>query len=185
MEKMKEDLKRGYMSATIMKLFKVNNSVTPLEVKKAMKNVRPEMEWPQAEITDYMTAMHFAGDLILEDDGSYKPYLGITKKIVSVKKHPNTGAKLKNIKMTPISKAKALDLMTGIKGGFFTAEFEKKDGTLRVMNCQALKTQTSRLGYVQVKETSKMRTNPDKAFRNINLQTLKSLKISGKAYKVN
>jgi hypothetical protein len=184
MEALKENLKRGYMSAAIMKLLELHDSVTPLEVKQAMKTARPELDWKQAEVNDYMTELHLSGDITYEDDGSYKPYSGVATKKPSTKKHVNTGQPLKKIKTKPISKSKAHDLMLNNKGHFYTAEFITKAGNLRVMNCQTLKVQTSKLGYVQVKEASKMRTDPTKAIRNINLQTLQYLKIGGVAYKV-
>jgi len=99
-----------------------------------------------------------------------------------------------------ISKTKALELMKNNKGHFFTATFIKKEGDVRTMNCQYLKDQsTSELGYVKVKEAikakvaknaakkavaSKKRMPKEDAIRQINIQTLKELKIAGNSYKV-
>lgn len=83
-----------------------------------------------------------------------------------------------------ISRKKAMELMLGNKGYFFTAVYTKKDGEERTINCQCLKGQKSSLGYVKVREASKMRTDPANAIRNINLQTIKELKIAGKRYRV-
>lgn len=86
-----------------------------------------------------------------------------------------------------IGKKKALDLMKGNKGHFFTAEFVTKEGSRRTINCQYLKDQSqSELGYVKVQEAIKRKMDPEgNAIRQINMQTLKSLKIAGQTYKVN
>lgn len=84
-----------------------------------------------------------------------------------------------------ISKTKALELMENNKGHFFTATFIDKKNEERTMNCQYLKDQTySKLGYVKVKEAIKAKMTANDAIRQINLQTLKSLKIAGNSYKV-
>jgi len=84
-----------------------------------------------------------------------------------------------------LSKTEAYHLMRSVGGRFFTVEFLKKDGKLRIMNCQVLKDQKdSVLGYIKVRETGKMRTDPKNSIRNINLQTVKKLKIKGVKYKV-
>lgn len=84
------------------------------------------------------------------------------------------------------SKTRAHALITSAGGSFFTVNFIKKNGESRVMNCQYLKGQKiSVLGYVKVKETKLMRTDPENAIREINLQTVKSLKIKGVTYTIN
>jgi len=182
MKKMIADLKRGYMSATVMNLLQANNTVTTLEVKNALRSEYSDFSWKQSEVSDYMNEQHLAGELTYQDNGTYRIYSGEAKKSTPVKKVK--GKAIAKIKMTSISKTKACELMMGNKGHFFTAEFTKKDGELRVINCQCIKDQDIKLGYIKVKEASKMRTDPDKAIRNINLQTLKFLKIGGVAYKV-
>ena len=87
-------------------------------------------------------------------------------------------------KGTAITRTKALEKMKNNKGHFFTVEFIKEDGSLRKLNGQYIKDQTqSPLGYVLVKEASKLKAgvNP---IRNVNLQTLKSLKIGGTLHPV-
>lgn len=75
--------------------------------------------------------------------------------------------------------------MQSAKGQFFTAVFTKKDGTERVMNCQYLKDQEEpKIGYVKVKDAILRKTSPQDCTRNVNLQTLKSIKMKGKFYKV-
>jgi hypothetical protein len=84
-----------------------------------------------------------------------------------------------------ISKTKALELMENNKGHFFTATFIDKKSQERTMNCQYLKDQTySKLGYVKVREAIKAKMKPEDCIRQINLQTLKALKIAGNSYKV-
>jgi len=90
---------------------------------------------------------------------------------------------IKKTRTVSISKSKAYELMTNNKGRFFTVEFTKKKGQERVMNCQALKEQTSNLGYLKVKEASLMRKG-ENAVRNVNMQTISGLKIAGRKYKV-
>ena len=176
-------LKRGQMAATVMNLLAANNTITTLEVKIALRTMYPDWNWPQNEVSEFMNNMHLKGDLTYEDNGTYRIYSGEAKKKSNSKKDA-TGKKLKKVKMINISKSKACDLMMGNKGYFFTAEFVKKDGEVRIINCQCIKDQDLKLGYVKVKEASLMRTKPDAAIRQINLQTLKSLKIGGVAYKV-
>lgn len=84
-----------------------------------------------------------------------------------------------------ISRVKALELIQGSKGRFFTVRFIKKNGSLRIMNAQyAGDTNLAKLGYVLVKDTNLCRKSPGNCTRNINLQTLKSLVIDGKAYRI-
>lgn len=96
------------------------------------------------------------------------------------------GKKRKKVRVPAlISRAKALDLMQSAKGQFFTAVFTKKDGTERVMNCQYLKDQEEpKIGYVKVKDAILRKASPQDCIRNINLQTMKSLKIKGANYKI-
>lgn len=89
------------------------------------------------------------------------------------------------IASTRISRTKALQLMKNNKGHFFTAVFTKQDGSERTINAQYLKDQASSdLGYVKVREASKLKASPSDSTRQINIQTLKSLKIAGTQYTV-
>lgn len=82
-----------------------------------------------------------------------------------------------------ISRSNALNLMKNSKGRFFTVIFTKKDGTSREINCQYLKDQSdSELGYVKVQKRAGKA--PKDKIRNINLQTMRSLSMSGKILKV-
>jgi hypothetical protein len=173
----------GHMSVAILGLLEANNSITTLEVKNQLRTSHPEFSWLQKDISNFMNDMHLAGDLTYDDNGTYRIYHGEVKKTKSIKKDAK-GKKLGKVKATRISRTKAMDLMLGNKGYFFTAEFVKKDGEVRVMNCQCLKDQDPKLGYVKVKEASLMRIDPTKAVRNINIQTLRGLKIGGVAYSI-
>jgi hypothetical protein len=90
-----------------------------------------------------------------------------------------------------ISKKAAHDLIVSTNGRFFTALFITKEKEYRKINCLYLKDQgESILGYVKVREAIKLKKNKqegteENTIRNINLQTLKELKVFGKAYKVN
>lgn len=99
-----------------------------------------------------------------------------------------------------ISRVGAKKMMSDNKGHFFTAVFTDKKGKERTMNCQWLKDQTGAdLGYVKVKEAALVReakaviaannagntmTKVPSVIRNVNLQTLKAIKIAGQLYKV-
>lgn len=168
-------------------LLTANNTVTTLEIKVELRKTDPEFYWDQATVSKYMDELSQAGDYTFADNGTYRVYS--STKIPAPK--PTTGVKIRKQRVsTPsttlrITRKKALDLMKANKGHFFTAVFTKKDGTLRSINCQYLKDQTnSDLGYVKVKEAIKMKLDPNDCTRQINLQTLTSLKIAGQTYKV-
>lgn len=93
---------------------------------------------------------------------------------------------LKGVSKLPrLSRTKALQLMKDNKGRFFTAVFTKKDGEVRKINAQYVPDQDlSNLGYVKVREASKLKTNPSDSIRQINLQTLKTLKVGGVEYQI-
>ena len=199
-----KNVMQGHMATAMLELLSVNNTVTTLEVKTKLRGDHPEFSWLQKDVSSYMNNLAENDELSYTDNGTFRTYSLVLKKAKkgSVKKKKTVVAK--TVKPTPvkvvapvkvkptvtavrpkrISKTKALELILGNKGHFFTAEFAKKNGDLRVMNCQALKKQTSKLGYVTVKEASKMRKDPKNAVRNINLQTITGLRIAGVTYKV-
>lgn len=79
-----------------------------------------------------------------------------------------------------INKTDAQKMIEGTKGKFFGVTFVKKDGKLRTMNAQ-YKKQSSRLGYVVLRDNNaKTKTK----LRNVNLQTIKSITITGQEFKV-
>ena len=124
----------------------------------------------------------------------------VTKKSSTVVESPKVVSNDTKTTTKTISKTKALELMENNRGHFFTATFITKEGELRTMNCQYLKDQSnSKLGYVKVKEAIKAKVAKEAAkkakaakkkvakpdvIRNINMQTLKTLKIAGNSYKV-
>ena len=84
-----------------------------------------------------------------------------------------------------ISRVKALDLMKGTSGKFFTATFIKKDGSRRDMNCTYRADQpTADLGYVLVEDTALRKVDPTRCTRSVNIQTLEKLKINGIVYRI-
>ena len=97
-------------------------------------------------------------------------------------------AKVKTLRtkgMTPISRVKAMEMMENNKGRFFSAEFISKKNKTRVINCQYLPNQgESKLGYVKVREASKMRIKASNNIRQVNMQTIKYLRLGGTTYKV-
>lgn len=81
---------------------------------------------------------------------------------------------------------KALDMMKSSKGRIFTVVFTKKNGTERMMNGQYIMDQDSPvMGYVKMRDVVlRKKDSKTTAIRNVNLQTLKSLTISGSTYKI-
>ena len=86
--------------------------------------------------------------------------------------------------MPTISRKKALSLIKESKGRFFTVVFVKKNGKDRVMNCKFMPIQDNEeIGYIKVKDVS-LGKKCTSCIRSVNIQTLKSLKINGKEYKI-
>lgn len=83
--------------------------------------------------------------------------------------------KANKLQKTRISKTKALEAMAKSGGRFFGATFTKKDGTERTITCKFV--DSTPLGYIKVSEHNIEKPGQ---IRNINLQTLKSLRIGGK-----
>lgn len=87
------------------------------------------------------------------------------------------------LKASRISKTDALSLMQNSKGRFFTAVFTKKNGKTRAINGQYCKDQSlAEQGYIHMQIPGK--ANPDR-IRNVNVQTLSALYMSGRVLKVN
>lgn len=177
---------------TAKKLLKANNTVTTLEIKAELRIKYPHFYWTQSSVSSIMDELYHDGLFSFKDNGIYRTYSHptATKKVNSttIKKvsAPRKVAKAPSVvAQSTISKTKALDLIKNSKGHFFTATFTKKDNTQRTINCQYLKDQTaSDLGYVKVKEAAKLKANPKDSTRQINIQTLTTLKIGGNLYKI-
>lgn len=80
--------------------------------------------------------------------------------------------------MSRVSRSKAVELIKGSKGKFFTATFTKKDGSSRTINCNYKSGSTTNMGYIRVYSMK------DKGYRTINPQTLKALVINNNTYTV-
>ena len=195
-------------------LLKANNTVTTLEVKTKLRKDFPEYYWTQVIVSNIMNDLSNDGHFNWTDNGTYRIYSSTSTKVyptvnkVALPKATKTKTvtkalgKAKAIKTVPvalpmpktaesrISRKKALELMQNNKGRFFTATFIKKDkngkaGEERTINCQYIKDQGDiSLGYVKVKEAKKLKTTPNDAIRQINLQTLISIKIAGELHKI-
>ena len=176
-------------------LLKANNTVTTLEVKTELRTKYPDLNWEQSEIHDYFEANLNTLFKVVADNGTYRTWSLInyvlptpTKTLIKVKLTPKNNPMNTVTTRKPdnrISRTKAYEMMKNNKGRFFTATFVKKDGEERTINCQFLKDQSElNMGYVKVRESSKLKTTPNDATRQINLQTLKSLKIAGTEYKI-
>lgn len=182
---------------TANKLLKAQNTVTTLEIKTQLIIDYPEFFWKQDFISQEMDVLYSQGLFTYSDNGTFRTYsaypvpltVSPTASVTTPRLIIGNGLKTLRGKLTTkpstISRKKAYDLMINNKGHFFTAIFIKQDGTERVMNCQYMKDgqSTLSLGYIRVKETGKLKTgvNP---IRQINLQTLISLKIAGNFYKI-
>lgn len=100
------------------------------------------------------------------------------------KKAKKVKAKKAKTNVKRISMKKAIEVLEGTNGRFFTVEFTKKNGDKRVMNCQKLAGGTvSKLGYFTVREASLVRQGAN-GTRRINMQTLTCIKTAGQVYKI-
>lgn len=78
-----------------------------------------------------------------------------------------------------INKNKAVELISNTKGKIFTVTFEKKDGSTRTINCNYKRPKNvNPLGYMTVYDMQ------EKAYRNVNSQTIKMITFKGTTYKV-
>lgn len=203
----------GAVLSTAKRLLKSQNKITTLEIKAEVIKDYPQFFWTQNYVSATMDDAYRVGMFTYQDtqtgDKLHRVYSDptITIKPSKVKKatkmktatavapktkvasKPVATVKTTKTSVTPtnrtIGRSKALELMENNKGHFFTATFVDKKNQERTINCQYLKDQTySRLGYVKVKEAIKAKMDANDAIRQINLQTLKSLKIAGNSYKV-
>lgn len=168
------DMSKALLSQALIELLAPNNRVTTLELKLHLRRTAPGFYWTQAVVSEMMNELYERGVLTYTDNGTYRTY----SLPVSEKKAKKTSDK------KSISKTKAIELMENNRGHFFTAVFTKKNGDDRKINCQYLKDQeASKLGYIKVRELNKLK-DKEQSIRQINVQTLKSLKINGVVYKV-
>lgn len=174
---------------TANSLLKANNTVTNLEIKVEL---RKNHSVTQKEVSDFMIELTKDGHFTYNDNGTYRIYSNIKQNNKVMTQPRQANGRFASLTSTPstkanrISRLKALELMQNSKGHFFTVEFiKKKDNTLRKLNGQYVKDQKlSNLGYVLVKESSKLKAKDKEPIRNVNLQTLQTLKIGGVLYTV-
>lgn len=167
------------------KLCIANNTVSTLEVKTELRKIYNQEPWFQHDVSNLMAELHVDDKLDYTYSGLFKVYSlvtaktstpAVTPKVVTPKPAPSTKT---------ISRTKAIDIIQGSGGKFFSVKFTKKDGSLREMSCQYSKDSTpSPLGYVTVKDLVATRNNLTSEYRNINLQTLQEIKLSNVIYKV-
>lgn len=176
---------------TARQLFVPNNTATTLEIKNLVRVTEPYFNWTQKTISDLMNEICSEEGWIYTDNGTFRTYsdpalINMTKTPVK-KKVPATVGGTKAITPSRISRTKALAMIQGNRGHFFTATFIAKKGE-RTINCQYMKPlagqQDATLGYIKVREAIKLKTTPDDCIRQINLQTLKNIKIEGNFYKI-
>lgn len=161
-------------------LLKINNTVTTLEVKNECINIHPEFYWKQEDISNALNDLLDENDLyISNDNGTYRTYSA-----KSLTKFPSMQLVIsKPVKSTPktittqkIGRRKVLETLESAKGKFITVSFIKKDKTDRTMNCKYMG--KNDLGYAEVIETK------SKTHKQVNLQTIYSIKSDGVIYTV-
>jgi len=202
-------IKEQAVRDTIKKICHPNNTFTTVELKQELIKDYPAFRWTQKDVSS--TEINVVSDMIRDneltpvaDNGTYRTY-SLTINIVNAMKAKaktkvpatatvaaspaNTVTKTvkqptQKVVGKKISRTKAYDIMKETKGRFFTACFASKKDDERVINCQFIKDQNPLLGYVKVRETSKLKTSPNDAIRQINLNTLKWIRVSGETLKV-
>lgn len=142
----------------------VGQSLAPDELKSELRSKHPLIHWSDAEMHKIALKLQRENLMFIEQMGSFS----FNKKGVPQR----------------ISRKTALKLMTNTSGQTFTAVFRKKDNTLRTMSCQFMTEQKDlELGYVKVRETPAVKSLKP-GIRNLNIQTLESLKIGTQKYKI-
>lgn len=168
--------KKDQVEQVALKLLKANNTVTTLEIKMELRKDFPGV-WSQSEVSSFMDTLQSEGIFTFVDNGSHRIYSQAIATPVTPKA---TRVRVPVKKGGTISRTKAYELMQNNKGHFFTVVFIKKDGTERTINGQYHKpAKSSVLGYVNIKDRQDNFT-----IKNVNLQTLLSLRINGFIYKV-
>lgn len=155
-------------------LLKVNNTVTTLEIKVALRKKYPNQNWKQSDISQVMDDLYLQGMYRYTDNGTYRVYSAVNSP-VSKTVVPN-----KKSSTQKVSRTKALELIQKNGGRFFGVTFTKKDGTTREMKCKIEKHNTTPtpFGYLLVTDVENA-TN-----KNLNLQTISELRMNKTVYKV-
>lgn len=178
---------------TASKLAKANNTVTTLELKLELRKTHPFFHWIQNTRNGLIGVSEFMEQLAQEGRFTYTDTVtsGNTHRVYSLATTPVTVTIPKRVvktkrttsknTMKSTNRNKALDMIRGNKGHFFTVIFTKlTDGTVRTMNCQYL---SDSGGYVKVRESNKLKngTNP---IRQFDIETVKQLRIAGQDLKI-
>lgn len=184
-----KQLMQNLVQSTALELCKANNTFTTLELKIKLRTEHPEFVWNQGTVSSIMMDLANLNKFTFINNGTYRiysnPSILLTKTITPLKKQVALPSLSKGRQTAKITRTKALEMMKNNKGRFFTVTFVKQDKTERTLNGIYVKDQTpSPLGYIIMKEAKLMKSGAKEQIRNINLQTLKSIKIAGKTYQV-
>lgn len=171
------------------RLVKPNGTVTTLEIKNELRQKFPDQKWFQAEISNVMNEFNIDEKCTYTDNGTYRTYSMIKTAPVKSTKQSKKKQQIFSTScekdIVKIGRAAALKIMESAGGRFFTAVFETKKNPSRIINCKRVAIQPYKeLGYVLVREGKAAKKNPEKALRNINIQTLKELRFGQKIYKI-
>jgi len=164
------------------RLITKNGKTTSLEVKELLRKENKGRTFHQSGVSVALQTLAGSNKFNYTFNGVHRVYTAVPvtlKKVVTTTVTPTkaTGSR--------ISRTKALELIESNKQYIFSATFTKKDGTERKVTARYLADQgKSSLGYVKVTDMTKAK-NYENSVVQINLQTLKGLKIAGKTYKVN
>lgn len=197
-----DSTRRALVLGCAQSLLKANNTVTTLEIKTELRKSQPAFYWTQDVVSEIMDDFATSSVFTYTDNGTFRTYSDpsrvVTKTTTRSRSHKTVTKKTrkatKKAKSTStktwtptatISRTKALNLMMNNKGHYFTVVFTKKeDGSERTMNCQYLPNQTLGLGYVKVREASKLRTGAANSIRQFALDSMKILSIAKNTYKI-
>lgn len=186
-KKMKETVTNLDVLFAAKQLCIPNNKVTTLEIKNYLRKTFPNKKCTQDFVSKTMADYSNGGSFSYTDNGTYRVYSQVLSGVITPSTSVNvqiTKNQNKKIMTTKrISRKKALELMKLSKGRFFTVEFTKKDGENRVLNGQYMSGQKDNNSYVLLKESGKLKLG-ENPIRNVNLDTLKTIKISGETYRI-
>ena len=161
------------------RLIAKNGKTTSLEVKELLRKENKGRTFHQSGVSVALQTLAGSNKFNYTFNGVHRVYTAVP---VTPKKVVTTTVKATGSR---ISRTKALELIENNKQYIFSATFTKKDGTERKVTARYLANQgRSSLGYVKVTDMAKAK-NYENSVVQINLQTLKGLKIAGKTYKVN
>lgn len=180
---------------TANQLLVANNTVTTLEIKNELRKKYPTSKaYVQKFVSDTMANFQTSGLFTYTDNGTFRVYskagasgvagsTGTVGTSTNVSVKTSKAASVKKIKPAPTkkqtSRSNAILLMQESKGHFFSVLFTTKSGNDREMTCQYYKGQApSQLGYVKVVDVK------EQQIKNVNIQTLKRLKINNTIYTI-